>query len=277
MTTATASVRERRVAEIRALTEEGLNQTEIGARLGLSHKTVHQYLHDPTGAKTLARRMRGRCKDCGTPIRSDQPGRGNPKRCGRCAAEASRVWTRESVIDAIRLWASEHDGVPPVGVDWNKTMAVEYGRPAPDRERFPATNTVQDIFGSWNAAIEAAGFEPRPSFSKSGGPGSLRPEVLAETVRLREQGLTLTEIGRRQGVTATAIRHRLTSHGYSRLCPSTKGGGRMSAPLKAVTVLDREIARYEERARAAEEKLREERAVVEQLRQARAALGGEGS
>ena len=275
MATREVVTRAERVAEMRALQAEGLNGLEIAARLGLSNRTVSEYLLDPTGEKTRARKTRGRCADCGTPIRSDQPGKGNPKRCIECAALANTKWTREAVVEAIQVWAAEHGGRPPAAIDWNGVLAREYGREERDMERFPGSNTVQDVFGSWNAAIEAAGFEPRASFSKSAGPGSLDPAVVAETVRLREQGLTLAEIGRRMGVTATAIRYRLISHGHSRLCPDTKGGGRMAAPLKAVTALDREIERYEARAQAARDRLKEEEAVVEQLRQARAALAGE--
>ena len=60
-------------------------------------------------------------------------------------------WTREKVIAAIKTWAKRH-GAPPKLSDWQGI-----GRDAPH----PSAPTVLRVFGSWNAGIEAAGFEPR--------------------------------------------------------------------------------------------------------------------
>ena len=64
---------------------------------------------------------------------------------------------------AIRRWTRRY-GEPPGADDWSAAMAR--GRPeklARLRERdWPCAPTVQHYFGSWNAAIEAAGLTPRP-------------------------------------------------------------------------------------------------------------------
>ena len=150
--TAVKPTRAERVRQCRELRDQGLVMREIGERLELATSTVHAYLNDPDGSRAHERKMRGRCVDCGTAIRADQPGRGNPVRCAPCAAEASRVWTCERIAEAIQTWAAEHDGEPPYANDWNTS--------ARDR-RYPSVRSVRNVFGTWNAAISAAGFEPR--------------------------------------------------------------------------------------------------------------------
>lgn len=58
-------------------------------------------------------------------------------------------WTRERIIEAIQLHAREN-GRPPAVLDFGG-----------GDHRFPLHGTVKLHFGSWNAAIEAAGFVPR--------------------------------------------------------------------------------------------------------------------
>lgn len=62
------------------------------------------------------------------------------------------MWTRDAILLAIREWADEHGGIPPSANDFHRGRAV--GLPLPSVER------VQARFGSWDAAIIAAGFEP---------------------------------------------------------------------------------------------------------------------
>lgn len=61
----------------------------------------------------------------------------------------TRYWTRERIIEAIRLH-EELNGRPPALIDFG---GGDY--------RFPSHRTVTNFFGSWNAAIVAAGFAPR--------------------------------------------------------------------------------------------------------------------
>lgn len=63
-------------------------------------------------------------------------------------------WTRERIVSALQAWALEH-GRPPSGTDWRVTGLWEH----------PSTGTVLLKFGTWNAAMVAAGFQPRrPGF-----------------------------------------------------------------------------------------------------------------
>ncbi len=58
-------------------------------------------------------------------------------------------WTRERILDAIQAWAVEY-GEPPRAQEWQ--------RGTPD---YPARTTVCAMFGTWNAAIRAAGYPAR--------------------------------------------------------------------------------------------------------------------
>jgi HNH endonuclease len=65
------------------------------------------------------------------------------------------VWTRDTILYAIELWA-RRNGHPPAARDWNRAG-----------EDHPSRQTVQRVFGRWNRAIRAAGYRPRR-------PGELR-------------------------------------------------------------------------------------------------------
>jgi hypothetical protein len=58
-------------------------------------------------------------------------------------------WPREEVLAAVRDWHTR-GGAPPALREWRRAGPTH-----------PSAATVQRIFGSWNAAIEEAGFEPR--------------------------------------------------------------------------------------------------------------------
>jgi hypothetical protein len=150
----------------------------------------------------------GTCVDCGGPTDGTNPGRGMPTRCGACAAryahETAR-WTPEAILNAIRQWAADHDGDPPRAPAW---LARH------DTEHFPYASTVLNAFGTWNAAIEAAGFTPRAS-GHYGRPGE-DPEVVAETVRLYRSGLSLAETGEALGVSGMCVLRRLQKAGEPR-------------------------------------------------------------
>jgi len=204
------NTRERLYPEIKRLREdEGLKWREIGERLGISLKSAHEYYMDPTGEKMRARKARkdGNCADCGARTVSDGK---TPERCGPCAHAASKVWTRDAIVAAIQRWADAHGGVPPVARDWNTTVARQRGKP--DRgDGFPATNTVRNTFGTWNAAITAAGFVPF-DIGHYGRDGE-DPEVVAESVRLYRSGLSTTQVGQRMGVSSGTISARLRAAG----------------------------------------------------------------
>lgn len=62
-----------------------------------------------------------------------------------------RHWTRDEVIAAIFDWRYRHGGLPRAH-DWAHQTAET-----------PSWQQVRRLFGSWNAAIAAAGYEPRRS------------------------------------------------------------------------------------------------------------------
>ena len=59
-------------------------------------------------------------------------------------------WTPETIVYAITLWYRKHSR-PPFTHEWDQAG-----------ENHPSRQTVSRVFGSWNAAIHAAGFTPRP-------------------------------------------------------------------------------------------------------------------
>ena len=82
-------------------------------------------------------------------------------------------WTREAVILAMQQWARQYHA-PPAQADWNPYRARVRLRDEERARRFergraegawPSFSTAVRIFGSWNAALRAAGFEPRPEGS----------------------------------------------------------------------------------------------------------------
>jgi Homing endonuclease associated repeat len=65
-------------------------------------------------------------------------------------AEAVTRWPPPRVVERLQAWAHEH-GRPPTLEEWRRAGA-----------RHPSAATVRRLFGSWNAALVAAGFEKRP-------------------------------------------------------------------------------------------------------------------
>lgn len=59
------------------------------------------------------------------------------------------LWDRQSVVEAIFRWSFEH-GRPPAAHEWHV--------PPPG---WPRSYRVRQLFGGWNAALVAAGYEPR--------------------------------------------------------------------------------------------------------------------
>lgn len=54
-------------------------------------------------------------------------------------------WTRDAIVEALQRWAEEH-GRPPTQTDWN--IAGAY---------YPRARLVARRFGTWSAALSAAG------------------------------------------------------------------------------------------------------------------------
>lgn len=159
------SARADRATRATALRERGLKLREIAAEMGEPISTVHELITDPDLSKHHARmrqRYGGICIDCGAPTSWPRgPIRNGPaKRCAACASVAQIVWTRELIIAALHEWTRLY-GRTPSSVAWNPSLARSKGQlDLVERfyaGRWPSTSIVQKRFGSWNAAIDAAG------------------------------------------------------------------------------------------------------------------------
>lgn len=123
------------------------------------------------------------CIDCGTRLSSsDGNGPNAPVRCVACnnARRLGTGWTAERITVAIRDW-NDHFGAPPSAMDWNPKQAIAHGcqwkadRYYATGRKWPSVWTVQALCGSWNAALEAAGFRPR----RTGDPRPYHEQVAA--------------------------------------------------------------------------------------------------
>lgn len=170
------------VTEIVGLLRRGLSVQEAADRLGIARSTAYQRLNDPTDERNHARKLRhyGTCLRCGG--RTSYRAGGTADLCLSCHRadihETAVAW----IVAEIHHWAELY-GCPPSAPDWSlaamrwRERAYAEGRTngrfsearIAELERrhredgpWPATNTAVRVFGSWSAAIEAAGFEPMP-------------------------------------------------------------------------------------------------------------------
>lgn len=163
------------VAAANDLRGRGLTRRKIAAELGVSLSALHNALNDPDGSKQRARRdgYAGVCVDCGTATQSDGTSQASP-RCPDCAAAASIVWTAEKCVEAIQEFARRY-GAPPTIADLAPALARQAGKRCGAEKaaryeekalRFerdgcwPWGHTLTAKFGSFQAALRAAGFEP---------------------------------------------------------------------------------------------------------------------
>ena len=138
-----------RVREALRLRADGLRWTDIGELLGVSPDTARRYIHAHD------------CERCGEPILAA----GVP-RCRLCANTSRSRWgepfTEREIIDAIRAW-QRLEGRPPAQADWHPSDHGGVPRWEHECPRWPPATQVTRRFGSWNAALQAAGFDrPRP-------------------------------------------------------------------------------------------------------------------
>ena len=75
---------------------------------------------------------------------------GHARRSSGRRPSAVTRWPPPRVVERLQAWAHEH-GRPPTLEEWRRAGA-----------RHPSAATVRRLFGSWNAALVAAGFEKRP-------------------------------------------------------------------------------------------------------------------
>jgi hypothetical protein len=112
----------------------------------------------------------------------------------RRQARTKEQWTRERIIASIQAWAHKHGGVPPTVLEWRpKQNGPGY------RGGHPSTKTVADAFGSWSAAIDAAGFKAR---NRGGQPGATHcargHEFTPENTYLHPRGVRMCRTCKRR-------------------------------------------------------------------------------
>jgi hypothetical protein len=216
--------RDEKIALCRKLKAEGLTYRQVAEAVGTSKTTVVRWLNpdkaeaDRVSARARKESYRGECATCGAPTNGSGPGSASDT-CLRCFGQRlhdRRIWTPETIIEAIRAWEAEY-GFVPVAADWSVGMArerqdaeVRLRRYYEGRVVVPATTAVlREFGGSWNAAIEAAGFTPnRPGHYGRLGEDPDHPTV-QEAIRLYKSGLGTRLIARRLGVSEGSVGHWL--------------------------------------------------------------------
>src|SRR4051794_5309043 len=101
----------------------------------------------------------------------------------------------ERSVPELRAWSEAHGGRPPRWSDWCRAYAQRHAMPFEDG--WPSSGMVVAAFGSWDAGLAAAGFEP----SRAQRARKARKAQLRKRNRRRERLLAL----RRQGKTNAEI------------------------------------------------------------------------
>jgi len=129
------------------------------------------------------------------------------------------TWSRKAVLQAFRLWYRAH-GRAPRATDWSPPSPPGTRRRTERAQRadgssYPSPTTVRRYFGSWSAALEAAGLR-----AERLAPWELSlADRVAVARRLSASGLRAKEISRQLGV-ATATVHKYLRAGT---CPGCRG------------------------------------------------------
>lgn len=206
--TVSRTTREERVEQARALRAQGYKVRELPDLMGVSIGAIRSYLYDPDRSKEKARKdsYRGRCEDCGAPTDGTNGREAAPKLCLSCLGvrtHEERKWTPETILAAIRLFVEENGRRPSSG-EWHRA----------DRDRrFPPPQAVQREFGTWNAAIEAAGCEVN---SKPRFPSRAESERRQLVVRrMAAKGKSIQEIACELDLAAASVRYYLDRDGVA--------------------------------------------------------------
>jgi hypothetical protein len=133
-----------RVRVARRLAGDGLGVSATADMLGLHQSTVRGYL------------SAGRCPICGG-IKV----RAGARTCRGCRPKYTwwPAFSDDQILEGIRAW-TERFGAPPRKTDWRPTELGGHRTWEAEYPRWPAPSIVVRRFGSWTAALTAAGVGP---------------------------------------------------------------------------------------------------------------------
>jgi hypothetical protein len=114
------------------------------------------------------------------------------------------TWTREAIICCLQDIAEEAGGIPP--------SAVGFQRMKRNGADVPAVTNVIARFGSWNAAVTAAGYEPHAA-GPVGGFRILTAHERAECARRYATGESSVDIAAALGVSPVTVTKWARFHG----------------------------------------------------------------
>jgi hypothetical protein len=132
-------------------------------------------------------------------------------------------WNRDSIREALRAWVGE-TGAPPRRNDWSGQRPDQAGQAQRkwmiDHPKWPSSSCVRGHFGSWSAALKAAGLPSRQlTFTSS----------VAERVdtarRLAADGWGAHAIAHELGVSRSSV------HNYLGASPCPDCGGPVTNPM----------------------------------------------
>ncbi len=171
---------ERRVLAERAqaMRAAGKVQREIAEELGVSRSYAAALAgEDPLGEKSAARKKSyaGTCVDCGGPTDGSNGPSQQSVRCAPCQIvwqHEGRFWTPERIIERFQEFHRVNGRSPSTTDAMVRCPSIRHrisderiadAEEATARVPLPRHPTVADNFGSWPAAVVAAGLRPAPS------------------------------------------------------------------------------------------------------------------
>lgn len=260
MTLRGQDLRNRRSAEAIGLRADGLLYKEIAKRMGLSLSYTQALVRDPSGDEDRRRKSRydRPCSSCGRTINRNGLRVGTGL-CASCLSDDQQSKAKKRLISEMHRFEEEF-GRQPKATDWNPGLAIASGlKPTPGI--WPPVSSVQYTFGSWNAGIEAAGFEPSLRLSQQGPKGVSKQELDRSEQLYLEHGSH--KAARLLGISSSGLLQRLKRHNR---------GGLMASPTRPITTIEREIERVTNRVKSLEEQIRKAREDLTQLEEARRVL-----